>query len=61
MKKQQLLILLTFMLMICSGCKKDSESPALAANAIGLYSGYWNVYGGSYAGICELTRVTAPL
>ena len=58
MKKQQLFFLIAVMMMICFGCKKDSDSADFASSAVGIYEGNWDAYGGNYYGTCEVSKVT---
>lgn len=59
MKKLHLLLLATTLVLLITGCKKDSSQADLASMSVGIYDGTWTVYGQNVGGTCELTKVSA--
>lgn len=59
MKKMHLLLLVTTLVLLFAGCKKDSSQADLASMSVGIYDGTWTVYGQTLSGTCELTRVSS--
>ena len=61
MRQKLVFSLAISILMICFGCKKDSDTPSidLSVNAVGMYSGTWVVVGtGQASGTCSVNKVS---